>query len=84
MSRPVCECDTIPTGSPSRYDRFREGEERVPNPVCSIHRHIDGEHMTHMDYDTDHCLEHYGVAWSYDRAEWVECEAVEPDTGEPL
>ena len=79
-----CECDTVPSGQPSGRDRYQEGEIRVPHPTCDVQKDEDGEHIDPVDYDTDYCMEHYGVAYSYARGEWVECEGIDEETGEPI
>ena len=76
-----CQCDTVPAPRPSSWDSYEQAEQRVPNPLCPVHRDIDD--MDPYDYDQADTLDLYGVAWSEDRAEWVEADDIDEETGEP-
>lgn len=81
MSR-YCECDMIPTGQPSSHDSYEEGEARLPNPVCPVHRESDD--LSVSEFDTVDTLETFGVAWSDERGAWFEADDIDEETGEPL
>ena len=76
-----CECEYVPSGAAARYDSYREGEVRIPNPVCGVHADLDD--MDPADYDAGDTLECFGLAWSYQQTEWVEADGIDDITGEP-
>lgn len=81
--RIACECETVPTGRPSRRDRFAEGEARIPNPMCPKHAYLDDLGPTEYG-DPDDMLEMYGVAYDWDSGEWVHAVSIDEETGQPI
>lgn len=77
-----CECEIVPTGRPSSYDSYEEGEERIPNPVCPVHRESDD--LSPSEFDATETLETFGVAWSDEHGMWFEADSIDEETGEPM
>lgn len=75
----ICECESFPTGSPSRYDSYQEGEETVPNPTCPVHTY-DDDYLSEV-FDAIH--DTYGLVHA-NNGEWVTEDEWNPETGDPL
>lgn len=73
----ICECETVPTGSPSRYDAYQEGEMTLPNPNCPVHTYDDDylrdvADMIEQEYNLIRCND----------GEWVPTEEWDEETGD--
>lgn len=77
QSRRICECDTIPTGRPSRYDAYQEGEEIIPNPLCPVHTYED-EYLREI---WDAIEQVHGLVRAND-GEWIPVEKWDDETGD--
>lgn len=72
---PRCECEYVPSGTPSPTDSYTEGERRIPHPLCQVHD--DDPH----EFDDDTIRDLYGLALDYDTGEWIDMDLIDPESG---